>query len=216
MFLLKNKKFYVIDKVILQYYNTLRKLSNKGVFSQINIARDIMSKQVKVKTVSNLSNNSFLGLMFIVLGIFFIMGAQSIMNILFTVIGSILLVLGATELFEMNWIVGAIELALGIIIIICGNLVLEYLLLILGIFVLAYGVFLLVTSIIKNSKSGAAAIIFSLIPPLLLLTIGILLILDFCNVASLFIVIGAIAIAVGAFLVLYDLIKKLISNAKKK
>ena len=31
-----------------------------------------MAKQVKVKTVSNLSNNAFLGLLFIVLGIFFI------------------------------------------------------------------------------------------------------------------------------------------------
>ena len=84
-----------------------------------------MAKQVKVKTVSNLSNNAFLGLLFIVLGIFLIMGAQSIMKILFTIVGAILIVLGATELFDKNWIVGAIELALGIIIIICGNLILE-------------------------------------------------------------------------------------------
>lgn len=174
-----------------------------------------MAKQVKVKTVSNLSNNAFLGLLFIVLGIFFIMGAQSIMNILFTIVGAILIVLGATELFDKNWIVGAVELALGIIIIVCGNLILEYMLLILGIAILAFAIYLLVMAIIKNAKAGAARIILSLIAPLLLITLGILLILDYCGIADMFIAIGAIAIAVGAFLVFYELIKTAIRNSKK-
>ena len=174
-----------------------------------------MAKQVKVKTVSNLSNNSFLGLMFIVLGIFFIMGAQSMMNILFTILGAILIVLGAVELFDKNWIVGIIELVLGVIIIVCGNVVLQYLILILGIAILAYGLYLLIISIIKNSKAGASKIILSLIAPILLLVIGILLILQYCGVANLFIVIGAIAIAVGAFLVFYELVRKAIRNARK-
>ena len=174
-----------------------------------------MAKQVKVKTVSNLSNNAFLGLLFIVLGIFFIMGAQSIMNILFTIVGAILIVLGATELFDKNWMVGAIELALGIIIIICGNLILEYMLLILGIAILVYAVFMLVMAIVKYGKSGAGQIIISLIAPLLLLTLGILLILDYCGISDMFIVIGAISIAVGAFLVFYELIKTAVRNSKK-
>lgn len=173
-----------------------------------------MAKQVKVKTVSNLSNNSFLGLLFIVLGIFFVMGADAMMNILFTILGAILIVLGATELFDMNWIVGAIELALGIIIIVCGNLILEYMLLILAIAILAYAIYLLVSFFIKNPKAGASKIILALVSPLLLITIGILLILDYCDVADLFIVIGAISIAIGAFLVFYDLIKKLVSKSK--
>lgn len=174
-----------------------------------------MSKQIKAKTVSNLSNNSFLGLLFIVLGIFFIMGASSAMNILFTVLGAILIVLGATELFDKNWIVGAIELALGIIIIICGNMILEYMVLILGIAVLIYAVYLIVMAIVKNSKAGAARIIIALIAPLLLITIGILMILHYCGIADLFIVIGAISIAVGAFLVFYELIKTLVRSTKK-
>ena len=174
-----------------------------------------MAKQVKVKTVSNLSNNAFLGLLFIVLGIFFIMGAQSIMNILFTIIGAIMIVLGATELFDKNWIVGAVELALGIIVIVCGNLILEYMLLILGIAVLAYAIFLLVMAIVKNGKAGAAKIILALIAPLLLITLGILLILDYCGVADMFIVIGAISLAVGVFLVFYELIKTAVRNSKK-
>ena len=174
-----------------------------------------MAKQVKVKTVSNLSNNSFLGLLFIVLGIFFIMGAQDIMSILFTIVGAILIVLGATELFDMNWLVGAIELAIGIIIIICGNLILQYMLLILGIAILAYAIFLLVMAILKMKNAGAATIVLSLVAPLILIVIGILLILDYCGVASLFIVIGAMAIAVGAFLVFYELIKKAIRNTRK-
>lgn len=173
-----------------------------------------MAKQVKVKTVSNLSNNSFLGLLFIVLGIFFVMGADAMMNILFTILGAILIVLGATELFDMNWIVGAIELALGIIIIVCGNLILEYMLLILAIAILAYAIYLLVSFFVKNPKAGASKIILALVSPLLLITIGILLILDYCDVADLFIVIGAISIAIGAFLVFYDLIKKLVSKSK--
>ena len=174
-----------------------------------------MAKNVKVKTVSNLSNNSFLGLLFIVLGIFFVMNAQSVMNILFTIVGAILIVLGATELFDLNWIVGAIELALGIIIIICGNLIVKELILILGIAVLAYAIFLLVMAIVKNGKAGASKIILSLIAPILLIVLGILLILHYCGIADLFIVIGAIAIAVGAFLVFYELIKKAIRNSRK-
>lgn len=174
-----------------------------------------MAKQVKVKTVSNLSNNSFLGLLFIVLGIFFIMNGNSLVNTLFTIIGAILIVLGATELFDMNWLVGAIELALGIIIIICGNLVVDYMTLILGIAILAYAIYLLVMAIIKAKNAGAANIILSLVAPLLLIVIGILLILDFAGIASLFVVIGAIAIAVGAFLVFYELVRKAIRNSKK-
>lgn len=174
-----------------------------------------MANQVKVKTVSNLSNNSFLGLLFIILGIFLIMGAQNMMNVLFTIVGAILIVLGATELFDQNWIVGAIELVLGVIIIVCGNVIMQYLILILGILVLAYAIYLFVMAIIKNSKAGAAKIILSLIAPLLLLTIGILLILQYCGIANLFIVIGAIAIAVGAFLIFYELIRKAIRNSRK-
>lgn len=174
-----------------------------------------MAKQVKVKTVSNLSNNAFLGLMFIVLGIFFIMGAQSIMNILFSIVGAIMIVLSATELFDKNWIVGAVELALGIIVIVCGNLILEYMLLILGIAILAYAIFLLVMAIINNGKAGAAKIILALIAPLLLITLGILLILHYCGVADMFIVIGAISLAVGVFLVFYELIKTAVRNSKK-
>ena len=174
-----------------------------------------MAKQVKVKTVSNLSNNSFLGLLFIVLGIFFIMGAQSFMNILFTVVGAILIVLGATELFDKNWIVGVIEIVLGVVIIVCGNLIIEYLILILGILVLAYALYLLIMAIVKNAKAGASKIILSLIAPLLLITIGILLILQYCGVAYLFIVIGAISLAVGAFLIFYELVRKAIREARK-
>ena len=173
-----------------------------------------MAKQVKVKTVSNLSNNSFLGLLFIVLGIFFVMN-PNIMDVLFTIVGAILIVLGATELFDMNWLVGAIELAIGIIIIICGNLIVAELTLILGIIVLAYAIFLLVMAILKNSKAGASKIILSLIAPILLIVLGILFILQYCNVANLFIVIGAISIAVGAFLVFYELVKKAIRNSRK-
>ncbi len=174
-----------------------------------------MSKEVKVKTVSNLSNNAFLGLLFVIIGIFFVMNAQNILNVLFTVIGAVLIVLGATELFDQNWLVGAIELALGIILIVCGNLILQYMLLILGIAILIFAIYLLVTGIIKNSKAGAAQIILSLVTPLILIAVGILLILDYCGIASLFIVIGALAIAVGAFLIFYELIRKAIRNSKK-
>lgn len=174
-----------------------------------------MAKQVKVKTVSNLSNTSFLGLVFIVLGIFFIMGAQNLLNILFTILGAILIVLGATELFDKNWIIGAVELAAGILIIVCGNVILDVTLLILGIVVLAYAIYLLVTAIIRNSKAGAARIVLSLIAPILLLVVGIMIILQYCGIANLFIVIGAIAIAVGAFMVFYELIRVAVRNSKK-
>lgn len=177
-----------------------------------------MAKNVKVKTVGSLSNNAFLGLIFIVLGIFFIMN-QDMLETLFTILGAILIVLGAVELFDMNWIVGAIELALGVIIIVCGNTLSGVMILILGIAVLVYALFLLVTLIIKFSKKGAkphaSTIIFSLIAPLLLLVLGILLILQFAGVANVFVVIGIIALVVGSFLVFYELVKKLIKNAKK-
>lgn len=176
-----------------------------------------MAKQVKVKTVSNLSNNAFLGLLFIILGIFFIMGAQNMMNILFTILGAVLIVLGATELFDKNWVVGAIELALGIVVIVCGNVILSYMTLILGIAILVYAVFLLVMAIINSKKSGAAYIVLSLISPIILLTVGILLILAYCGVGSvgnLFIAIGALSIAVGAFLVFYELIRKAVRKSK--
>ena len=174
-----------------------------------------MAKQVKVKTVSNLSNNAFLGLVFIVLGIFFFKGANMMIDLLFTILGAILIVLGAVELFDKNWIVGAIEIVLGVIIIVCGNVITDYLILILGIAVLAYAIYLLVMAIIKNSKAGASKIILSLIAPLLLIVIGIMLILQYFKVANLFVVIGIISLVVGAFLIFYDLVRKAIRNARK-
>lgn len=200
------------DILLSQAYNIHHNM--KSMTFYVKLCEVFMAKQVKVKTVSNLSNNSFLGLLFIVLGIFFLMGADTTLKILFTILGAILIVLGATELFDMNWIVGAIELALGIIIIVCGNLILEYMLIILAIVVLAYAIYLLVSFFVKNPKAGASKIILSLIAPLLLITIGILLILQYCGIADLFIVVGAISVAIGAFLVFYDLIKKLVSKSK--
>lgn len=175
-----------------------------------------MAKNVKVKTVSNLSNNSFLGLIFIVLGIFFIMNGSSLLSTLFTILGAILIVLGATELFDRNWIVGAVEIVAGALIIVFGNVILSETILILGIVILAYAIYLLVIGIIKNKNAGAARIILSLVAPLLLLVVGILLILQYCGVANLPVVIGAISIAVGAFIVFYELIKTAVRNSRKK
>ena len=176
-----------------------------------------MAKQVKVKTVSNLSNNAFLGLMFIVLGIFVMLEGDSLMRTLFTILGAILIVLGAVELFDTNWLIGIIEIVLGVVLIICGNLIAEWVLLILGIAILCYGIYLIVAFFLKNKKPGASRIIVALIAPLLMIVIGILLIvIKFVGGAGvLFYVVGAIAIAVGAFLVFYDLVRKAIRNARK-
>lgn len=89
-------------------------------------------------------------------------------------------------------------------------------LLILAIAILAYAIYLLVSFFVRNPKASAGSIVLALIAPLILITIGILLILDYCGIANLFIVIGAISIAIGAFLVFYDLIKKLVKNTKSK
>jgi len=167
------------------------------------------------KSLSRLSQNALLGLLLMIVGIVFCIHQSGILDTLFTIVGAILIVLGMFELFNKNWIIGAIELAAGIVIIVfawVGNLK-EIALLMLGIALSAYAIYLLVMAIINFKNAGAARIFVALVAPLLMLTIGILLIVAYCvSVDNLFIAVGAIAIAVGVFIIVFELIKDLKRN----
>ena len=146
----------------------------------------------KSKSKKN-NGDLFMALLYIVLGILFIVFRGGMLNWMMTIAGILFIVVGAVSLFTGDVIGGIIAIAIGILILVGGWLFVELVLLILGILLAIRGLVGLVASCKPFSMIG---VLFSI----LTVAVGVLLIVAHWVVLDwFFIVIGALLIVSGIF-----------------
>jgi len=147
------------------------------------------------------------GIALIVIGILFCALRAGFISILLTIVGVVLIILGILNLVGRNWTMGGIELAVGAVIIICGWLIVDITLLLLGIVFIAYSIYQIATTAPKLKRAKFGDIIMSLLYPLLMLTIGIILVVaKWQMIDVIFIIIGEISIVTGIIIIAKNIV----------
>lgn len=149
------------------------------------------------KSKKHVSDNVVYALLYILIGVLFIVFKNSILNWLMTIIGVVFIALGVIDILHKNLTTGIVEAVIGIVIILGGWLFVEIVLIVFGALLIVKGA----TDLVKQfqGKRNVVKIIISI----LTVALGILLIVSKWVVLEwFFIVIGIAFILDGAFALL--------------
>ena len=142
----------------------------------------------KRKTSTNLQTTA---LLYIVIGILFIIFQNSILNWMMIGIGALFILNGILEITKKRTVNGVVNLAIGIVIIIFGAAVVDLVLRIFGVLLALKGLLDLITACKKKK-------IFPILAALLTIIVGVLLVLNlWATLSWFFIAIGAVLIVDG-------------------
>ena len=149
-------------------------------------------------TSKKVTNGTVYALLYIILGVLFIVFKSGMLNWLMTIAGIVFIALGIYDIIKKNLNQGIIEAVIGVVIIVGGWLFVELVLIVFGAMLIIKGVMDLIAAFRAKSKS-VSRIICSIIT----LVVGILLILaKWVALDWFFIVLGAVFIIDGLFALL--------------
>lgn len=146
------------------------------------------------KSTNKVTNNMVYALLYVIVGILFIVFKSGMLNWLMTIIGVVFIALGVYDIIKKNLTNGIIEAAIGVVIIVGGWVFVEIVLIVFGALLIVKGVTDLI-SLFKGSKD-----VVSIIVALLTIALGVLLVVSkWVALDWMFIVIGVVFIVEGAF-----------------
>lgn len=146
------------------------------------------------KSSNKVTNNMVYALLYVIVGILFIVFKSGMLNWLMTIIGVVFIALGVYDIIKKNITNGIIEAAIGVVIIVGGWVFVEIVLIVFGALLIVKGATDLI-SLFKGSKD-----VVSIIVALLTIALGVLLIVSkWVALDWMFIVIGVVFIVEGAF-----------------
>lgn len=146
------------------------------------------------KSSSKVTNNMVYALLYVVVGILFIVFKSGMLNWLMTIIGVVFIALGVYDIIKKKITNGIIEAAIGVVVIVGGWVFVEIVLIVFGALLIVKGVTDLI-SLFKGSKN-----VISIIVAILTIALGVLLIVSkWVALDWMFIVIGIVFIVEGAF-----------------
>ncbi len=146
------------------------------------------------KSSSKVTNNMVYALLYVIVGILFIVFKSGMLNWLMTIIGVVFIALGVYDIIKKNITNGIIEAAIGVVVIVGGWVFVEIVLIVFGSLLIVKGVTDLI-SLFKGSKN-----VVSIIVAILTIALGVLLIVSkWVALDWMFIVIGIVFIVEGAF-----------------
>ena len=149
-------------------------------------------------TSKKVTNGTVYALLYIILGVLFIVFKSGMLNWLMTIAGIVFIALGIYDIIKKNLNQGIIEAVIGVVIIVGGWLFVELVLIVFGAMLIIKGVMDLIAAFRTKSKN-VSRIICSIIT----LVVGILLILaKWVALDWFFIVLGAVFIIDGLFALL--------------
>lgn len=149
------------------------------------------------KSKKHVSNNVVYALLYILIGVLFIVFKSSMFNWLMAIVGVVFIALGVIDILHKNLTNGIIEAVIGIVIILGGWLFLEIVFIVFGALLIVKGAMDLVKQF--QGKRDVVKIIIAI----LTIALGILLIVSKWVVLEwFFIVIGVAFILDGAFALL--------------
>lgn len=149
------------------------------------------------KSKKHVSNNVVYALLYILIGVLFIVFKSSMFDWLMTIVGVVFIALGVIDILHKNLTNGIIEAVIGIVIILGGWLFLEIVFIVFGALLIVKGAMDLVKQF--QGKRDVVKIIIAI----LTIALGILLIVSKWVVLEwFFIVIGVAFILDGAFALL--------------
>ncbi len=154
------------------------------------------------KSSSKVTNNMVYALLYVIVGILFIVFKSGMLNWLMTIIGVVFIALGVYDIIKKKITNGIIEAAIGVVVIVGGWVFVEIVLIVFGALLIVKGVTDLI-SLFKGSKN-----VVSIIVAILTIALGVLLIVSkWVALDWMFIVIGIVFIVEGAFSLLPELKK---------
>ncbi len=146
------------------------------------------------KSSSKVTNNMVYALLYVIVGILFIVFKSGMLNWLMTIIGVVFIALGVYDIIKKKITNGIIEAAIGVVVIVGGWVFVEIVLIVFGALLIVKGVTDLI-SLFKGSKN-----VISIIVAILTIALGVLLIVSkWVALDWMFIVIGIVFIVEGAF-----------------
>lgn len=149
------------------------------------------------KSKKYVGNNVVYALLYILIGVLFIVFKNSILSWLMTIAGVVFIALGVLDILHKNITLGVIEAVIGIVIILGGWLFVEIVLIIFGALLIVKGT----TDLIKQLQGRKNAV--KIIVAVLTVAVGILLIVSkWVALEWFFIVLGVMFIINGAFALL--------------
>lgn len=146
------------------------------------------------KSSNKVTNNMVYALLYVIVGILFIVFKTDMLKWLMTIIGVVFIALGVYDIIKKNLTNGIIEAAIGVVIIVGGWVFVEIVLIVFGALLIVKGALDLI-SLLKGSKD-----VVSIIVAILTIALGVLLIVSkWVALDWMFIVIGVVFIVEGAF-----------------
>lgn len=146
------------------------------------------------KSSSKVTNNMVYALLYVIVGILFIVFKSGMLNWLMTIIGVVFIALGVYDIIKKKITNGIIEAAIGVVVIVGGWVFVEIVLIVFGALLIVKGATDLI-SLFKGSKN-----VVSIIVAILTIALGVLLIVSkWVALDWMFIVIGIVFIVEGAF-----------------
>ena len=146
------------------------------------------------KSSSKVTNNMVYALLYVIVGILFIVFKSGMLNWLMTIIGVVFIALGVYDIIKKKITNGIIEAAIGVVVIVGGWVFVEIVLIVFGALLIVKGATDLI-SLFKGSKN-----VVSIIVAILTIALGVLLIVSkWVALDWMFIVIGVVFIVEGAF-----------------
>ncbi len=149
------------------------------------------------KSKKHVGNNVVYALLYILIGVLFIVFKNSILGWLMTIAGVVFIALGVLDILHKNITLGVIEAVIGIVIILGGWLFVEIVLIIFGALLIVKGA----TDLIKQLQGRKNAV--KIIVAVLTIAVGILLIVSkWVALEWFFVLLGIMFIINGAFALL--------------
>ena len=146
------------------------------------------------KSSSKVTNNMVYALLYVIVGILFIVFKSGMLNWLMTIIGVVFIALGVYDIIKKKITNGIIEAVIGVVVIVGGWVFVEIALIVFGALLIVKGATDLI-SLFKGSKN-----VVSIIVAILTIALGVLLIVSkWVALDWMFIVIGIVFIVEGAF-----------------
>lgn len=149
------------------------------------------------KSKKHVGNNVVYALLYILIGVLFIVFKNSILGWLMTIAGVVFIALGVLDILHKNITLGVIEAVIGIVIILGGWLFVEIVLIIFGALLIVKGA----TDLIKQLQGRKNTV--KIIVAVLTIAVGILLIVSkWVALEWFFVLLGIMFIINGAFALL--------------
>lgn len=149
------------------------------------------------KSTHKVTDSMVYAILYVLVGILFVIFKSSMLNWLMTIIGIVFVALGIYDIIKKNLTNGIIEAVIGIVIIVGGWVFVELVLIVFGALLIVKGATDLI-ALFKGSKN-----VVSIIVAILTIALGILLIVSkWVALDWMFIVIGVVFIVEGLFALL--------------